>query len=307
MPSQEQFEGCLLGQALADAAGSRFEGIEREALRRQYQSPSEALNAACRGRMKYTDDTQMALALANYLVEYDEITPNVLMQRFVDFYEPWRGYGRGTRVLVDAFRDGVEYEFLAQTLFPGGSLGNGAAMRSAIVGLRFSPDQECVWEQSSKSAWPTHRNVLGIEGSQLISLAAMLAATESDITPTSLAVALHRQCKTAVFEKQLERLGKVASLADVEQFGNGIEANESVVTALACFAMHPDDYQSAVALAIWQGGDTDTIAAMTGALCGIRVERSGLPGEHLANLESAEFGDEVHALAVKLAESQQDR
>ncbi len=301
MISTEVYEGCLLGQALADAAGSRFEGIDRDLLRQQYFSPAEAMLAAYRGRMRYTDDTQMALALADYLVDNGEVAPLDLMQRFVDFYEPWRGYGRGTRVLVDAFRDGADYEFMAQTLFPGGSLGNGAAMRSAVTGLKFAPDQQSVWEQSKLCAWPTHRNILGIEGCQLISLAAMFAACESEITAKSLAVALHQQSKTAVFERQLERLGSVTAAADVEQFGNGIEANESVVTALACFALHPDDYQSAVELAIWQGGDTDTLAAMTGALSGIRVGKRGLPGEHLANLESETFCEEVHLLASRLA------
>lgn len=90
--------------------------------------------------------------------------------------------------------------------------------------------------------------------------------------------------------------------ADVEQFGNGIEAHESVLTALACFALHPNDYNSAVELAIWQGGDTDTIGAMTGALCGIRVGKRGLPSGPLAKLESASFCDEVALLAKRIAE-----
>lgn len=298
------YEGCLLGQALADAAGARFEGIEVEQLRSRYVSPQVALTAAYDGRMRYTDDTQMALALANYLVEHDAVVPNALKQQFVEFYEPWRGYGRGTRVLVDAFREGTDYDFLAQTLFPGGSLGNGAAMRSAVVGLKFASDTNRVWQQSQESALPTHRNIVGIEGSQLISLAATLALVQSEITPRSLAVELHKFSKSAVYQNRLEQLGTVRVAGDVEQFGNGTEAHESVVTALACFALHPNDYTAAIELAIWQGGDTDTIGAMTGALCGIRVGKQGLPIEPLAKLESESFCDEVALLAQRLAESE---
>ena len=48
--------------------------------------------------------------------------------------------------------------------------------------------------------------------------------------------------------------------------GNGIEATESVVTAIACFVLAPDSYRDVIGSAIYLGGDTDTIAAMAGAL-----------------------------------------
>lgn len=44
------YEGCLLGEALADAAGSRFEGVEVEQLRSGYVSQRDAMKAAFDGR-----------------------------------------------------------------------------------------------------------------------------------------------------------------------------------------------------------------------------------------------------------------
>ena len=59
----------------------------------------------------------------------------------------------------------------------------------------------------------------------------------------------------------------------------------SVVTAVACFASSPDDYLTAVGRAILLGGDTDTIAAMTGALSGALLGAGAIPDELLSRLE----------------------
>lgn len=301
--SADKVYGSLIGSVLADAIGACFEGLPVNKLRSQFSGKLAAFDyGVTRDSLNYTDDGEMTLALAEYLAENHTIISRELMRRFVQTYQSWRGYGRGTRVLIEAFRDNAEYEFMASHLFPGGSLGNGAAMRSAPVGLRFHGDTSKVWEEAKQSAWPTHRHELGIEGAQLIALATSLAATVTEITPSRLADLLLPSCSTVVFQNRLARLAKSESDADIEQFGNGIEAHESVVTALACFVLYPTDYRSAVATAIWQGGDTDTIASMTGALVGAHLGSAfadDLPIERLE--EGPEFIGYVRGLAERLA------
>ena len=303
----ERVEGCLLGLALGDAAGAVFEGTSVTALRRRFDAPAEAFEFATGGPLSYTDDAQMALALASYLSELRQeqpIDPQTLMQFFVRDYQPWRGYGRGARTLIEAFREGIEYEFLAQALFPGGSLGNGGAMRVAPLGLRYRANRETIRSQARLSAWPTHRHPVGIEGAQLIAAAASIATEERPLDPSSLSGQLQPLCETEVFRKRIALLGDVLRSEDVEALGNGIEAHESVPTALACFALFPDDYVSAVSLAIWQGGDTDTIAAMTGALVGARVGSARLPAEPLSRLEDGPaFLARIRNLSFAFAEA----
>ncbi len=106
----------------------------------------------------------MTLAIAEYLSEKSTIISDELMRRFVENYESWRGYGHGARVLIEAFRNSADFDFIAEHLFPGGSYGNGAAMRSAPVGLRFHANAKEIWDEAKNSAWPTHRHELGIEG-----------------------------------------------------------------------------------------------------------------------------------------------
>ena len=301
----EKVFGSLLGLVLADALGARFEGLQRDLLQARFDNKTEAFEYAMqRESLRYTDDGQMALVIAEYLAENRDINSTHLMQCFVDAYESWRGYGRGARVLIEAFRDNADYEHMAEHLFPGGSLGNGAAMRSAPVGLRFTGDNETLWKAAKLSAWPTHRHELGIEGAQLIAGATAFAATQNDITPARLAAHLLPSCTTIVFQNRVTRLAQAETDEDISQFGNGIEAHESVVTALACFALYPQDYRSAIAAAIWQGGDTDTIAAMTGALVGAHIG-SDFAATMQSTLDRLEQGTEfiayLEALSKRLA------
>ncbi len=300
--------GSLLGLVFADAIGSRFEGMDAQQLRSKYVDKSAVLDhALAREQLQYTDDGQMALALAEFLTDHSTIQCDQLMQRFVEAYESWRGYGRGARVLIEAFRDNAEYEFMAEHLFPGGSLGNGAAMRSAPVGLRFYPEIENTWIEAKNSAWPTHRHELGIEGAQLIAAATLFSISEPEVNPAKLARFLRPLCTTVVFQNRIERLSVITTDCEIDQFGNGIEAHESVVTALACFALYPDDFRQAVGTALWQGGDTDTIAAMTGALVGAHIGAGFADVLPVHRMEQGEpFIAYLHKLSERLAAACQD-
>lgn len=90
-------------------------------------------------------------------------------------------------------------------------------------------------------------------------------------------------------------------MADV--LGTGIAAHASVPTALACFLANTDSFSDSVKTAISLGGDTDTIAAMTGALSGARNGLSAIP----ENWQGVEGAGELIALADALSEKHLDR
>ena len=73
------------------------------------------------------------------------------------------------------------------------------------------------------------------------------------------------------------------------QLGNGIEAFNSVPTAIYCFA-RLETFQESILYAISLGGDTDTIAAMTGAINGAFYGAEGIPGSWKNELEEGEKG-----------------
>ena len=94
-----------------------------------------------------------------------------LCAAFAENYDPARGYGQGARRVIEAMATGDDWQELP-LVFPGGSYGNGAAMRAlAPVGLLFCDDLERVAAEAERSSRPTHVHPLGMDGARLIAIA----------------------------------------------------------------------------------------------------------------------------------------
>jgi len=282
---EERFVGCLLGLAVGDALGACFEGQTADYIARRYPTPQALLDEPPRDSLYYTDDTQMAIGVAEALVEDGEIIEATLCRVFAANYVPSRGYGWGARAVLEAMEEGRDYRTIAETHFPGGSYGNGAAMRVAPVGLFFHDDPEKVIYQAELSSLPTHRHPLGIEGAKLLAVAVAHCLRTDTLNRVAFFDELLAHSRSDVFRVKLDIAATARTPAELPALGNGIQAQESVVTAIACFASSPDDYLTAVGRAILLGGDTDTIAAMTGAIAGAYLGESAVPQEWLARLE----------------------
>ena len=92
------------------------------------------------------------------------------------------------------------------------------------------------------------------------------------------------------YRQQLEEAGRVQSPAELAPLGNRIEALWSVPTALASFALTPESFEASIAHVIFLGGDTDTLAAMTGAVSGAYLGAARLPQRLVGLLESSPKG-----------------
>ena len=255
----------------------------------------------------YTDDTQMAIGVAECLVEHGAIDPDALARRFGENYEPWRGYGPGARRLLDAMTAGRDWRSAVPSLFPGGSLGNGAAMRAAPVGLFFHDDLGRVAEEARRSAAVTHTHPIGIDGAVIMAVAAALALRPGAFDAAAFFRELGGHAATEEFQWQLRTAGRQGP-EDSLTFGNSLEAHRSVTTALLCFAFSPDCYEDAVGPAIAMGNDTDTLAAMAGALSGARLGAGAVPPTMLAKLEDGAKGKTyIESLARRLQGAASER
>jgi poly(ADP-ribose) glycohydrolase ARH3 len=186
--------------------------------------------------------------------------------------------------------DGKDYRRVAATVFPGGSHGNGAAMRVAPVGLLFRDDYNRVWEEARASALPTHVHPLGIEGAQLLAVAVAVASRQQEFDRGSFFAELLSRCVSGEFRQKLTAASAMVSFDEVAALGNGIEALESAPTAITCFAVAPTSFETAVASAVFLGGDTDAIAAMTGAMAGAFLGVNAIPDRLLQVLEDQAKG-----------------
>jgi poly(ADP-ribose) glycohydrolase ARH3 len=304
----DRFLGCLLGQAVGDGLGAPFEGLPADNIYWGYGPPDELIVGPPDETLYYTDDTQMMIGVAEALAERGRIVEETLCAAFVENYDPARCYGPGARRVLEAMADGADWRELARTIFPGGSLGNGAAMRVAPVGLLFCDDLDRVMKEARLSALPTHVHPWGIEGAQLLAVAVALAVRPPPLDRKAFYRELIRRARSEEFHWALTAAAKLKAGHSFGFLGNSLEAHRSVVTAIACFTAAPTAYDRVVSRAISQGNDTDTLAAMAGALCGAHIGVGGIPPALLARLEDQHKGRTYLAgLAARLFAAHQAR
>jgi len=291
---------------LGDCLGFGFEGWPAADIAAEYPTAASLLLRPPLARpWPFTDDTEMAIGVAEALLSDGRIRAETLAAAWARNYTRGRPYG-ATRMVVEAMWSGDDYQAIARNLFPGGSYGNGAAMRVAPVGLFFHADLDLVWEQAGLSALPTHPHPLAVEGAQLVALAVALAvaspAADGPLDRDAFFNQLQGRCQTPEFRARLAIARDLRNAAELAVLGNGVAALESVVTAVACFASSPDDCVQAVTTAIFLGGDTDTIGAMAGAIAGARCGVRAIPGDLVESLEDGLRGRTyVSRLAEQLA------
>lgn len=297
----DRFLGCLLGLAVGDALGAPYEGLTSQDIFFRFGSLEAVVTNPSGDTLYYTDDTEMMLGVAETLIEHGEIRGPDLMARFAANYHAERGYGRGARQILEAAQTGGDWRTVAENIFPGGSFGNGAAMRVAPIGLFFHNDHDKVWEQARLSARPTHRHPVGIEGAQVLALAVAMALKGEPLDRKPFLKALLDRCRTEEFQWALRTALKLRRGDSISGLGSTLHAHRSVVTAIACFLGSPEHYDLSVGRAIGLGDDTDTLAAMTGALCGAYGGSRIIPAGLLDKLEERQNGPKGRAYITELA------
>ncbi|MGQ9532582.1 MAG: ADP-ribosylglycohydrolase family protein [Desulfotomaculales bacterium] len=291
---ERKFCGCLLGLAVGDALGAPFEGWWSV-------SSSEVYAAAERRAMlRYTDDTHMALGVAESLAACGGFDGPHMAETFLRNFErePWRGYGPGPPRIFRRIKHGVPWDRAAEDIYPGGSFGNGAAMRVAPVGLFYHRDPDKLREVAHLSAQITHAHPLGKEGAALQAYAVALALVWGPSgSPANLLEKLKAFAVHEVYRARLEAVQELLAAGDKSEvaarLGNGVEAFDSVPTAICCALRHPDSFEDAVVEAASLGGDADTIASMTGAVSGAWLGMEAIPGAWVAKLENRDYVEQL--------------
>jgi ADP-ribosylglycohydrolase len=275
--------------------------------------------ATAKGPWPWTDDTAMALAIYEVLDEHGRIDQDALSRRFAKRFEaqPWRGYGAGAFRLLGQILGGVEWRIAAEMIFPGGSFGNGSAMRIAPLSAYFAEDDyAAVAEQARLSAQITHAHPEGIAGGIAAAVAGAYAwkhrdhrADESvkrsmfDVvlahTPASQVREGIERAALLMFDLSAEpevrlldhgmttRAFDVSIVPIVRLLGNGsrITCQDTVPFCIWSAARHLDDYQSAMVNTIRVGGDIDTNCAIVGGIVALATDRDGIPKDWLADRE----------------------
>jgi poly(ADP-ribose) glycohydrolase ARH3 len=296
---KDKFLGALVGTAVGDAVGAGFE--ERPA------TDVEAIERAADGRemLAYTDDTHMMIGMAESLVQKEGFDGEHMARIFIRNYEaePWRGYGPGPPNVFRMIRAGEAWDKAAEKLYHGGSYGNGSAMRIAPLAVFYHNDLTMLREVAYRSSQITHSHVLGKEGAALQEYAVALAIGMQPGKAFNTQEFLHRLGELVqheIYRKKLERVSVLLGEADkakvIAELGNGVEAFNSVPTAIYTFLSHPASFEEAILFAVSLGGDADTIAAMAGAIAGAYLGADAVPSKWRLKLENREYIEELAAV-----------
>ena len=293
---EDKFRGAILGCFLGDAFGSGFEGME---------SDRAMFHMGILGKKfarKYTDDTDMTLALAESIIHCRRIDPEDIAKQFSLHCDLSRGYAIGTIKAVQALRVGLKWYEVARIVFDNGSFGNGAAMRVSPVGLFYHHDLDGLRQSTIKQASITHVHPLGQWGAVMQACSVALAVIQDpkqrfrkEQTVISLREILWGGPIEYIkalnkIEEMLDQGKKLQAREVAQSLGNGVEAHFSVPSACYIAITHSPDFRDAIRAAITLGGDTDTIAGMVGAIVGAHVGEKGLPLEWTEQLEDGPRG-----------------
>jgi len=319
----DRLAGSLLGQALGDALGFVVEAQPPEVARVYVQGWLRTGRAGEWSHPQfpfgqYSDDTQLARELLRSFLEAGRWDAATFAARLAGLFQEGRdvGAGRGTRSAARRLLLGVT---MRESGTPAPYAGNGAAMRSGPLGLLL-PDRQAMGQAALEQARITHLDPRCGAGAAVVARAVAVAAARLPIDRTAFLEDL-ADCTEAgetSVAAAVRGLNQWASLAPADaarhlhQSGldpahtdrwQGISAfvTPSVLWSLYAFLRSPDDYWETICTAIEVGGDTDTMAAIAGAMSGARLGVAVLPADLVSRLNDR--GDWGAQALVDLAES----
>jgi poly(ADP-ribose) glycohydrolase ARH3 len=297
-----KFLGGMLGSALGDAIGElAFRGLGEAELRSQI---------AQRDALTYTDDTAMAIGLAESIAQVGRLDQKHLGDTFGANFrrEPWRGYASGPPTVFSLVeKRGMSYSEAAGSLFGGqGSFGNGAAMRIAPVGV-FYHDAPDLYKQARVSASVTHAHPIGVDGAAVLAWAVAQAVNLDRQEPfpfESFSQGLIDFARTPEIRDKMA-LVRTLIAKDVppsdaaRRLGRSVAVHESMPFAVYAFLRHPQSFEECLFCAILNGGDRDTLGAMACAVSGAYLGVEAIPPAWREKIENRQH---IEGLAVQLAE-----
>jgi ADP-ribosyl-[dinitrogen reductase] hydrolase len=289
--------GALLGLVVGNQLGVPTEGKDAQSIREAFPHGVRDLTAPPQGS-PFDDDAAMTLLLAASLVERGDFDAEDVAQRWVKWMNAdGRGIGFTTQRALRLIEGGKEpFEAGRLTMGPR-SASNGAVMRCLPVALRYHDNLDKLVRVSTQQAAITHADERCTWGAAAVNLAARELLHGNQYF---LEEVLHRL--QGAPRALIEAIGRVAWEQESDlPLGVGGEAGAGYVVhcveiAFWC-ALHRPSLEEALIFLAEAGGDTDTNAAVAGALLGARDGETGIPPRWLDQLGPARG---VAELAEKL-------
>ncbi|MCX5971731.1 MAG: ADP-ribosylglycohydrolase family protein [Coprothermobacterota bacterium] len=290
---RERFRGCLLGLATGDALGTTLEF--------QHPGSFEPIKDMVGGgqlRLKageWTDDTSMALCLAESLIERKEFDPKDQMERYLRWMlEGYLGsngrcvdIGLTTQEALSQFRESGNPFCGSADLH---SAGNGSLMRLAPVPLFFEQKPEEAIAMAADSSRTTHGAVDALDACRYAAgliVGALQSRSKEVILSPGFCPVLDLWQRTPL----APAIAEIAAGSFRRKAPPEIKASGYVVETLeaALWAFEQTlDFHDGVLLAVNLGNDADTVGAVFGQIAGAYYGERGIPKEWWSKLALVE-------------------
>jgi ADP-ribosylglycohydrolase len=285
--------GVAERRARVDRVWDVLEGLSvGDALGRRFAAAGAETDARLAARVvppppwRWSDDTVMAVSVADVLARADGIDQDDLAEDLASRWEPDRGFGPASRELLLALRAGGRWWVLAPAAYDGeGSYGAGAAARAAPIGAWWADDLEAVVDEAEAAAEVTHAHDEGVAGSVAVAVAAALATRRGGdaLAGSALLAEVASHLPTSRVADHVETAAILgpdadpARVADRLGAGTGSASFDVVPFALWAAARSLADWPEAVWTALVAPGDRDTRGAIAGAVVAARTGRDAVP------------------------------
>jgi len=268
---EDGFAGVLVGLAVGDALGGPVEEIPNHPSR----VPRPISDMVVGGYLRLlpgqvTDDTEMALCIAQSIAEKKDFDPADIAQRFIHWFDTNPlGVGGTTRRAIKRLKEGYAWHEAAQIDYCKNSLGNGSVMRCAPIAMYDALHSNELVLHSKDQGIITHPNPECVGSTIFLNtiLASLLQGNKKD-------EAYKKGLHAIVAEDALhERYRHIPTLTT---FGVSGEVKATTESAVHCF-LSTASFEEAVLKAVNMGGDADTRGAVTGALAGAYYGEDSIP------------------------------
>ncbi|KQO59986.1 ADP-ribosylglycohydrolase family protein [Curtobacterium sp. Leaf261] len=284
---------AMHGLAIGDAMGMPTQSMSLAQIRADHgvitgfvdAGPHQRIAAGMRAG-SITDDTEQAILVGGLLVEGGgRLDPVRFAEAIIDWERAMEAKG-SLDLLGPSTKTAVERILAGVPADQAGSTGttNGAAMRIAPVGIATpATDLETLVDTVQDASRVTHDTGLGIAGASAIAAAVSVGldgATRADAIDAAIGAARigatrgHWIAGADIADKTAWARTYLPTVPDDERIdvvsrliGTSVASQESVVAALALVSLDLDPWET-LGIAASIGGDTDTIAAMAGAVLG---------------------------------------
>lgn len=274
--------GAFIGLLVGDALGTTLEFCERDTKPLHTEMIGGGFFGLEAGQ--FTDDTSMALALADSLIENDDFNPTDLMDRFIDWYQNGRYSSNGTCFDIGtATREALERYLKVGNPYAGStdpmSSGNGSLMRIAPVAIKHTNNVSNAINIAKLQSRITHASSECIAACQYFTIL--------------LCEAIQGNPKDEILRNRpfihSKKVNYISQGCYKNKKRDEIDSSPYVISSLeaALWAIYnTNNFEDALILAVNLGYDADTIGAITGQLAGAIYGFSAIPQKWLTPIDN---------------------